>query len=142
MKNVVTERSKSGVIAIAGRPNAGKSTLMNRVVGAHLSIVTPKAQTTRDRLLGILTEKEGQIVFVDTPGIHRAKEGGINAYMMSEVREALDGVDAVWYIVDPASAVKHEQTVLEILEKGLSKDTPIFLIFNKSDLKNGVFSEP
>src|SRR5262249_49085081 len=69
----------SGFVAIAGRPNAGKSTLLNRVLGTRLSIVTPKAQTTRERVLGILTEPgSGQIVFMDTPGIHRAREGGIN----------------------------------------------------------------
>src|SRR5687767_7454846 len=96
---------KSGFIAIAGRPNAGKSTLLNHVLGANVSIVTPKAQTTRERVLGILTEKQGQIIFVDTPGIHRAKEGGINAYMVQEAREALEAPNAVWYLVDPFSAL-------------------------------------
>lgn len=123
---------KAGYVAIAGRPNAGKSTLMNALLGSELSIVTPKAQTTRERVHGIYTEKEGQIVFVDTPGIHRAKEGGINAYMMSEVRSALDSPDLIWYLVDPDSAAKHEETVLEILEKTRS---PVYLIFNKFDLK-------
>jgi GTP-binding protein Era len=129
-----------GVIAIAGRPNAGKSTLMNRVVGARLSIVTPKAQTTRDRLLGILTDSQGQVVFVDTPGIHRAKEGGINDYMMAEVREAMQGVDAVWCLVDPSSTLKREQVVLELLASGLDSGTPVFLALNKADLKHGEFA--
>ncbi|MCP0621800.1 50S ribosome-binding GTPase, partial [Salmonella enterica subsp. enterica serovar Kentucky] len=88
---------KSGFVAIAGRPNAGKSTLLNRVLGTRLSIVTPKAQTTRERVLGIHTEPgRGQIVFMDTPGIHRAREGGINAFMMQEVREALEAPSVVW----------------------------------------------
>ena len=123
----------SGFIAIAGRPNSGKSTLLNRVLGSNLSIVTYKAQTTRERVLGILTEKQGQVIFIDTPGIHRAKEGGINDYMMREVKEALRGAAAVWYLVDPSSALFHEVPVLDLLkEAGL----PIFMIFNKSDLKN------
>jgi GTP-binding protein Era len=124
--------SKSGFVVIAGRPNAGKSTLMNRVLGAKVSIVTPKAQTTRDRVLGILTEPQGQMVFIDTPGIHQAKEGGINAYMMSEVKGALEGVACAWYLVDPASKIKAETVVLELLK---AADCPVFLIWNKTDLK-------
>lgn len=125
--------AKSGFVTIAGRPNAGKSTLLNRILKTDLSIVTPKAQTTRERVLGILSEKKkGQIVFVDTPGIHQAKEGGINASMMAEVREALDGVSAVWYIVDPNSLIKAEKVVLELLK---SVKAPVFLLMNKADLK-------
>jgi GTP-binding protein Era len=124
--------TRAGFIAIAGRPNAGKSTLLNKVLGAKVSIVTPKAQTTRERVLGILTEGDGQIVFVDTPGIHRAKEGGINAYMMSEVREALADVSAVWYVVDPESHLKHEEPVLELLSKAR---VPVFLLLNKMDVR-------
>ena len=126
---------KSGFIAIAGRPNAGKSTLLNHVLGSKVSIVTPKAQTTRERVLGILTEKKGQIVFIDTPGIHKAKEGGINAFMMSEVKEALEDPSAVWYIVDPNSALKHEMAVLELL-KGVK--APVLILINKVDLKAAV----
>src|SRR4051812_14834854 len=72
---------KSGYVAIIGRPNAGKSTLVNTILESEISIVTPKAQTTRDQVLGILTENRGQMIFIDTPGIHRAKEGGLNACM-------------------------------------------------------------
>jgi len=123
--------TKSGFIAIIGRPNAGKSTLMNKVLGTKLSIVTPKAQTTRERVLGILTEKEGQIVFVDTPGIHRAREGGINAYMVQEAREALDAPTLVWYMVDPSSKPQFEAPVLELLA---GTQAPIFVVMNKVDL--------
>jgi GTP-binding protein Era len=136
--------SKSGFVAIIGRPNVGKSTLLNHLLGSMLSIVTPKAQTTRERVLGILTEKEGQIVFVDTPGIHKAKEGGINEYMVREAREALhpegDSLAAIWYLVDPKSGMEHEAPVVELIAAALSgrnnvvKKTPLFLIFNKSDL--------
>lgn len=123
--------AKAGYVAIIGRPNAGKSTLLNAILGAKLSIVTPKAQTTRERVLGILTEKQGQIVFMDTPGIHQAKRGGINDYMVSEAVGALDAPDLIWYLVDPESQFKHEQIVIEILK---SKRAPIFLLFSKSDL--------
>lgn len=124
---------KSGFIAIAGRPNAGKSTLLNQILGTRISIATPKAQTTRERVHGVLTEKEGQIVFIDTPGIHRAKEGGINEYMMSEVRAALDEPNLVWYLVDPGSALKHEEAVLTMLKR---VKAPVLVIFNKNDLKS------
>ena len=121
---------KSGFIAIIGRPNAGKSTLLNSVLNTELSIVTPKAQTTRDRVLGILTEEQGQIVFVDTPGIHRAREGGLNEYMVNEAKEALDAPNLVWYLVDPSSAPKHEEAVLELLEKSKA---PVILLITKLD---------
>jgi GTP-binding protein Era len=125
--------TKAGFVALAGRPNAGKSTLLNQVLGAQLSIVTPKAQTTRERVLGILTEPSlGQIVFIDLPGIHRAKPGGINAYMMQEVREGLEGASAIWYLVDPDSGLEHEEPVLELLA---ARKLPTFLLMNKSDLK-------
>jgi GTP-binding protein Era len=129
------ENRKSGVVAIAGRPNAGKSTILNALLGSDLSIVTPKAQTTRERVNGIFTEEEGQIVFIDTPGIHRAREGGINAYMMAEARGALADPDCVWYIVDPASATKHEEAVLTLL---VEAKRPVIVIFNKYDLKRNV----
>ncbi|MEN9723160.1 MAG: GTPase [Pseudomonadota bacterium] len=125
---------KSGLIAIAGRPNAGKSTLLNRILGSAVSIVTPKAQTTRERVLGILTEPQGQIVFVDTPGIHSAKKGGFNEFMVSEAAEALDGPNLIWYLVDPDSAMDHEKTVIELLGARADRDTPVWILMNKSDL--------
>lgn len=121
---------RSGFVAIVGRPNAGKSTLLNTILGTKVSIVTPKAQTTRERVLGILTEELGQVVFVDTPGIHRAREGGLNAYMVHEAREALEAPTIVWYIVDPASALEHEKLVLELLS---ASRVPVVLLINKVD---------
>jgi GTP-binding protein Era len=123
---------KSGYIAIIGRPNSGKSTLLNLILGSEISIVTPKAQTTRDRVLGILTEETGQIVFIDTPGIHRAREGGLNSYMVSEAKEAIDGPNLIWYLVDPRSALEHEQTVIDLLK---GSKVPVYLLINKMDLK-------
>lgn len=128
--------AKSGFIAIIGRPNAGKSTLLNQVTGSEISIVTPKAQTTRDRVLGILTEKRGQIVFIDTPGIHRAKEGGINEYMVGEAKQALEAPSLIWYLLDPYSELKHEQAVIELLNLTAQKDVSIFLVLNKVDKKS------
>lgn len=130
---------KSGFVAIAGRPNSGKSTLLNALLKSKISIVTPKAQTTRERVHGILTSKEGQIVFIDTPGIHKAKEGGINEFMMSEVHAALDSPDLIWYIVDPASALKHEAVVIDLIAKTKS---PFLLILNKADLKRSINEIP
>ncbi len=122
---------KSGYIAIIGRPNAGKSTLLNSIVDTELSIVTPKAQTTRDQVQGILTEPEGQIVFIDTPGIHQARMGGINEHMVSEAKGALDAPDLIWYLIDPSSKLAHETAVIDLLEK--APRTPLILLINKID---------
>jgi len=132
--NDLMERSqKSGFVAIIGRPNVGKSTLLNNILQSKLSIVTPKSQTTRDQIKGIFTHPEkGQIVFLDTPGIHKARTGGLNEQMVKSAVDALDGPDVVWYMVDPASSIKHEAEVIQYL---VSEKTPIFLIFNKIDIK-------
>ena len=127
---------KSGFVAIVGRPNSGKSTLLNTILGSNLSIVTYKAQTTRERVLGILTERQGQIVFVDTPGIHRADKGGLNEYMVREAQGALEGTSVIWYIVDPHSELIHERAVLELLPRESSQK--IFLLMNKLDTIRGV----
>lgn len=126
------------MIAIIGRPNAGKSTLLNSLLGMQLSIVTPKAQTTRERVLGILTEGDGQIVFIDTPGIHRAREGGLNHFMVAEAKEALEAPHLIWYLLDPNSALKHEAPVLELLEKATA---PVILVVNKMDQVEKQFTQ-
>lgn len=128
------ETVRSGVITLTGRPNVGKSTLLNQVLGSELSVVSAKPQTTRDQIRGILTEKQGQIVFIDTPGIHRAKKGGINEIMVNEAKLALSEPSLVWYLVDPQSSIEHEMPVLQFLA---SVNAPIFLILNKSDLIHG-----
>src|SRR5207249_1037187 len=121
----------SGFVAIVGRPNAGKSTLLNAILASDVSIVTPKAQTTRERVLGILSEEQGQLIFVDTPGIHKAKDGGINEFMVNEARQALDAPNVVWYILDPRSALKHEIEVIKLVE---NCGAPVFLLLNKVDV--------
>ena len=127
---------KAGYIAIIGRPNAGKSTLLNKILDTQLSIVTPKAQTTRNKILGIYTETQGQVVFMDTPGIHRAKEGGINHFMVNEAKIALESPNLIWYLVDPKSGLEHEEDVLELLKQ---TSAPLFLLINKIDQ---VMNEP
>lgn len=125
----------SGFVAIVGRPNVGKSTLLNAVLATDLSIVTPKAQTTRDRIFGILTDgARGQMVFVDTPGIHKAREGGINAYMVQQAEQSLEAPNAIWYLVDPSSKVEFEKEVLDRIAAH-APEAPLFVLLNKVDLK-------
>src|SRR5271169_3600736 len=90
---------RSGFVAIVGRPNAGKSTLLNRFVGQKVAIVTSKPQTTRNRIQGIVSRPGGQIVFVDTPGLHEATTA-LNRQMMREVAAALEGIDVLLMMVD------------------------------------------
>jgi GTP-binding protein Era len=122
---------KAGFISIIGRPNSGKSTLLNSLLGMQLSIVTPKAQTTRERVLGIFTQGDNQIIFIDTPGIHRAREGGLNQFMVEEAQQALEAPHLVWYLVDPNSSLFHEVQVLELL---VGTPAPVVLLMNKVDL--------
>lgn len=124
--------TRAGFIAIVGRPNSGKSTLVNRILDSELSIVTPKAQTTREKVLGILTRDSNQMIFVDTPGIHRARAGGINEYMVKQATAALEDTCQVWYLIDPASQLEHEADVIEVLK---DVKVPICVIANKNDLK-------
>ena len=128
--NSPSQNLKSGVAVLLGRPNVGKSTLMNEFLQESISIVTPKAQTTRDQIRGIVNEARGQIVFIDTPGVHRAKEGGINEFMLQEVKRALDGPDVVLYIIDPFSQEKAERLMLDYLKVA---DTQLIIVINKCD---------
>ena len=123
---------KSGLVVLLGRPNVGKSTFLNQVLKDNISIVTPKAQTTRDQVRGIVNEARGQLVFIDTPGVHRAKEGGINEFMLQEVKRALDGPDLVLYLIDPNSKREAELITLEYLKKA---DAKLMVIVNKADLR-------
>src|SRR5215831_8642526 len=95
---------KAGFVAIVGRPNAGKSTLVNRLVGQKVAIVTSKPQTTRNRIQGIVTRDDGQVVLIDTPGLHEAKTV-LNRQMMKEVAAALEGIDVLVLMVDASEAV-------------------------------------
>ncbi len=121
---------KVGFIAILGRPNAGKSTFLNAVLSKKVSIVTPKAQTTRDSICGILTEKSHQIVFVDTPGIFFG-EGALDRYMKKSAFDSSKDVDAILYLID--GSAKDLGPDFSILE-GLRSNAPRILALNKIDL--------
>lgn len=121
---------KSGFIAIIGRPNAGKSTLLNNLLNQKLAITTYKAQTTRNAILGILNEDDYQIVFVDTPGIHNAKNA-LGSYMNKEAYAQANGADLIFYLVDGNKGLQKEDE--EVLETIFSYDIPVFLLMNKID---------
>lgn len=120
---------RSGYVSISGRPNVGKSTLLNALVGQKVSIVTEKTQTTRSRVTGILTLTDGQIIFVDTPGLHRPRHG-LGEHMVKEARQALRDVDVVLYMVEPRLPSEEDRGVIRSL-KALGK--PVIVIINKTD---------
>ena len=121
---------KTGFIAIVGRPNVGKSTLLNALVGEKLAIVSKKPQTTRNKITGILTEGEKQYVFMDTPGIHTPKTK-LGDRMMKDAGDAMSGVDAVILMVEPVP--KPGEIELGIIEKLSKSETPAILVVNKTD---------
>jgi GTP-binding protein Era len=125
-----------GVVALVGRPNAGKSTLLNKVLGHKVSIVSAKPQTTRNRIVGILNDARGQIAILDTPGIHRPLHK-LNVRMMDHVRSSLSEADVIALIVDATEPFgKGDQFVIDLLrnEKASNADARRFVILNKIDL--------
>jgi GTP-binding protein Era len=129
-------KSRYGVVALVGRPNAGKSTLLNRLLGHKVSIVSNKPQTTRNRIVGILNEKRGQIAFLDTPGIHKPLHK-LNVRMMDHVRSSLGEADITALMVDASEAFgKGDEFVIEMLREQKQKEPQSrrFLILNKIDL--------
>lgn len=121
---------KSGFVAMIGRPNAGKSTLLNQILDRKIAIVSDKPQTTRNRITGIYTTDETQIVFVDTPGIHKPKHK-LGEYMVETAEKTLDDVDLIYYLVDASVKVgTGEEYVLNQVQKS---GVPVFLILNKVD---------
>lgn len=124
------ELRKSGIAAIIGRPNVGKSTLMNQLIGQKVAITSDKPQTTRNRIRTVYTDERGQIVFVDTPGIHKSRTK-LGTYMVKSAESAVKDVDVVLYLVEPSTFVgEFEQTILNRLK---SVRCPVFLVINKSD---------
>lgn len=126
---------KCGFVTILGRPNVGKSTLLNQILGQKIVITTDKAQTTRKRIKGILTEPQGQIVFVDTPGVHRPLNK-LGEFLMDEAKYAVPDADLILFLVDGSEpAGKGDKWIVENLLK--DNKTPIILVMNKVDkLKN------
>ncbi len=122
---------KSGFVAIVGRPNVGKSTLLNQIMGTKVSIISDKPQTTRNRILGVRTEDRGQAVFFDTPGIHKPGYE-LNRRMVQEVYDALHTADVIFHMVDISQSFGHgEQFVLDVVRKA---GRPSVLVINKIDL--------
>lgn len=121
--------TKSAMITIAGRPNVGKSTLINRLVGEKVAIVSNKPQTTRNRICGVLTRDNTQIVFMDTPGFHKPRTR-LGDYMVDVVRESVSDVDAVLLLVEPIANIgPQEQALLDQMRGG----APVVLVINKID---------
>jgi GTPase len=124
------KKTRAGFVAIIGRPNAGKSTLVNRLVGQKVAIVTSKPQTTRNRIQGIVTRPEGQIVFIDTPGLHEG-DTVLNRQMMREVAAALEGIDVLLMMVDASRTLPHADSLL--LDRGKRFAGKAILALNKID---------
>lgn len=125
------ENFKSGFVTLIGRPNVGKSTLMNQLIGQKIAITSNKPQTTRNRIQTVLTTEEGQIVFVDTPGIHKAKNK-LGEYMVNIAERSLNEVDVVLWLVEPTNFIgAGERHIIEQLKK---VKTPVILVINKIDM--------
>lgn len=121
---------KSGFVALIGRPNVGKSTLMNQIIGQKIAITSNKPQTTRNRIQTVYTSDEGQIVFLDTPGIHKAKNK-LGNFMMSAVGNTLNEVDVILWLVEPSTFIGGgERHIAEMLA---NIKTPVMLVINKID---------
>ncbi|MCF2643608.1 MAG: GTPase Era [Roseburia sp.] len=122
---------KSGFVTLIGRPNVGKSTLMNHLIGQKIAITSNKPQTTRNRIQTVYTEEEkGQIIFLDTPGIHKAKNK-LGEYMVNVAEHTLNEVDVILWLVEPTDYIgAGEQHIIEMLKK---TNTPVILVINKAD---------
>ena len=128
---------RAGIVALVGRPNVGKSTLLNRLIGEKLAIVSPKPQTTRNRILGILSEPACQIAFIDTPGVHKPK-GPLHQFMVETALSAIDEVDAVLFVIEAAlrrdDTVEIGEVTQQIVERVKAARKPVVLAINKIDL--------
>ena len=122
---------RCGYVARVGRPNVGKSTLMNRILGQKLSIVTAKPQTTRQRIAGIKTTPQGQVIYIDTPGIHLAAQSALNRYMNRIARASFHEVDLILLLIEAGRWTKQDEHVARALK---SVSAPVLLVVNKIDL--------
>jgi GTP-binding protein Era len=122
--------SKCGFVAIVGRPNVGKSTLMNRILGQKISITSRKRQTTRHKILGIKSEQNLQVIYVDTPGMHLGGKTAMNRYMNRTANTVLSDVDLVLFVVDISKWTKEDENVLRRLKR---ERVPVMLVINKVD---------
>ena len=127
----MNKNDKSAFVAIVGRPNVGKSSILNRILGQKIAIVSSKPQTTRNRITGVLTEGEYQLVFFDTPGMHKPKNS-LGKYMVRSVNESVGGVDCCMLVVEAGK--EPTQTELSLIEKFKALDMPAILAINKIDM--------
>jgi GTP-binding protein Era len=125
---------RCGRLAIVGRPNVGKSTLLNALVGQKISITSRRSQTTRHRIMGILTRGPSQFVFVDTPGFQITHTAALNHVLNKTVHSSLDGVDVVLFVVQAGLFLPSDERVLTLLQQVVPAPMPIFLVANKLDL--------
>ncbi|MBQ2701173.1 MAG: GTPase Era [Clostridia bacterium] len=121
---------RSGFVTIVGRPNVGKSTLMNAFVGEKVAIVSNRPQTTRNRIMGVMTRPDYQMVFLDTPGLH-TPQTKLGEYMVQSVNDAMDGMDALIVMMDATAVGNHDRSIVETMAKA---KVPKFLVLNKIDL--------
>ena len=126
---MTTQKFHTGYIAIIGRPNVGKSTLLNRLVGQNVSITSKKAQTTRHRINGILTDEQSQFIFVDTPGFQMQYMNRLNSVMNRTVTKSMYGVDVVIFMIEALYFDERDEQVLKLLPV----DKPVILAINKVD---------
>lgn len=126
-----TESHRAGFVAIVGAPNAGKSTLLNKLLGEKVAIVTSKPQTTRHRILGVMSEPEAQLIFWDTPGLHNPEEALMNREMMNRALAALEDSDVTLWVVDAIKRGRDHQTALEVVTA--KKNRPLVVALNKVD---------
>lgn len=122
--------TKSAFVAIVGRPNVGKSTLLNAIIGEKVAIVSPKPQTTRNRITGILTKEETQLVFIDTPGMHNPHTK-LSEYMVREIKEGVADVDVAIVVTEPAGEIRESEQ--DLLQRLQAKRIPAILVLNKID---------
>ena len=127
----MNEKDRCAFIAIVGRPNVGKSSLLNRMLGEKIAIVTNKPQTTRTRIMGVLTQGDCQLVFTDTPGMHRARTA-LGKYMVKSVTESVSGADACLLVVDATEEVS--DTERDLIERMKAMHLPCVLAINKTDI--------
>lgn len=124
---------KSGYVCLVGKANAGKSTLINALIGEKVAIVSPKPQTTRNNILGILTKENYQFAFVDTPGIHTSKNA-LDKYMMKNVRSAIGGSDVIVYLIDGSKRLQDEE--IKYIQNLSEKENPVIVAITKVDILN------
>ncbi len=132
MPDIKQKAFRSGYVSIMGRPNVGKSTLLNTILGEKISIVTSRPQTTRKRIMGIRTTENSQIVFIDTPGLHKPHHP-LGEFMVKEAKEALKDVDLILFMVEPRFPGHADVLIIDLLRETV-KGHPVLLVINKVDL--------